>query len=439
MKKRLIKGVVGKLEPGPSRYIVWDDRLSGFGVRVGPSGEKTFVLKYRFPSGRAGKVRWYTIGAYSDDLPPDRARERAELLRGDIRRGVDPMGELQEQRREAEAERNAPTVEHVCRDWIERVAKKKNRTWKEAERVVNRYVVPKLGSRLIASIRRADINDVLDEIEETAPVQAERVLMTLRTIFNWYALRDEEFVSPIVRGMSRISWKKRARKRVLTDDEVRVMWLALDALEPPFRQIVRFLLLSAQRRSEAALARRPEVGHNSGIWTIPPERYKTGVENVVPLPAKALAQIAEAEKHREDHRADDDDRNYSKDFIFTTTGTRPFSGFGKAKARLDAEMERLMCEAAGVGEDHNEPLLKPWRLHDLRRTSKTLMARIGVPREISERVLGHVIPGVEGVYDRHDYLAEKKDALERLAEEVERIVEGREPKVIPFARVQRGA
>jgi integrase len=236
--------------------------------------------------------------------------------------------------------------------------------------------------------------------------------MTLRTIFNWYALRDESFVSPIVRGMSRVSWKKIARKRVLTDDEIRTLWRALDMTAPPFRQLVRLLLLSAQRRDECTKASLTEL--KGDLWTIPPERYKTELEHTVPLSALAMEQIAEAV--RTDTDKDEDAQRGS--YVFSTRhGRAPFNGFSKSKLRLDAEMLRLLREHDRKAD------LKPWRLHDLRRTGKTLMSRAGVRPDISERVLGHVIRGVEGVYDQHDYLAEKREALALLARQVQLIVE----------------
>ncbi len=246
-------------------------------------------------------------------------------------------------------------------------------------------------------------------------VTADRVLAAVRKFFNWHAARDDDFVSPIVKGMARTKPKDRARDRVLNDNELRALWQALNEKpDPPHSRIandtwaglVRALLLTAQRREEVAQMKRTEIDAD-GVWTIPAERYKTGKRNVVPLSAPALAII------QNQHQVED------SDLVFTTTGETPFSGFTKAKRRLDAAMLAHLRGCAG--NRASKVSLPTWRLHDLRRTAKTLMVRAGVRPDISERVLGHVISGVEGVYDRHTYLEEKRQALEALAVLIQRI------------------
>lgn len=438
MKKRLTKSTIDKLEKRAARYIVWDDRVTGFGVRVGASGEKVFVLKYRFPSGRAGKVRWFTIGTYSDDLPPDRARERAEVLRGDIRRGNDPMGQLQEQRREAEAMQNAPTLEGIAREYIERVAKKEkqNRAWKEQLRTFEHDIFPTLGRRPISEIKRSEIVRLFEAMDDRGSSgQANEALKQLRACMAWYALRDDDFVSPIVKGMRRRPTLK--RDRVLSDVELAAMWRALEASPAAFRFLVRFVTLTALRKGEAANARWGWLKGDALV--IPATEYKTKIEHVAPLTDFARSQLEELGQP---------DPPKPMRYMFTTNGHDAPQGFGKWKAELDAEMLRIMRETDPNAE------LKEWQVRDLRRTARTLMSRAGVSSEHAERVLGHVIAGVEGVYDRHDYIAEKRDALERLGRLVQLIVTPclREAlaalsglgslstaKVVPFARKRRGA
>jgi integrase len=167
------------------------------------------------------------------------------------------------------------------------------------------------------------------------------------------------------------------------------------------------LLLTAQRRDEVARMSRLEIGGDR-IWTIPAERYKTKRPNFVPLSKAALALIAAQNK------IDD------CDYVFPSRAKTPFSGFGKSKATLDRAVSATM-ENQAKKEMRIDPMPN-WTLHDLRRTAKTLMARGGVRPDISERVLGHVIPGVEGTYDRHSYADEKREALESLATMIERIL-----------------
>jgi integrase len=248
---------------------------------------------------------------------------------------------------------------------------------------------------------------MLDEIEDAnGPVAADRTLAYVRKAFNWYATRDDQFNVPVVRGMARIKPKERARTRVLSDDEIRAVWPEL-AKAGTFGAFTKTLLLTAQRRDEVAHMSPKEIG-SDGIWTIPPERYKSKRPNFVPLSKAALSVIAAQE------RLDD------CDYVFPSRAKTPYSGYSKSKAKLDKAVFAAMKKEAKKGAKV-EPIPN-WTLHDLRRTAKTLMARAGVRPDISERVLGHVIAGVEGTYDRHSYADEKRDALEKLAAMIERIL-----------------
>jgi integrase len=259
---------------------------------------------------------------------------------------------------------------------------------------------------------------MLDKIaDERGLVMADQTLAYLRKAFNWYAGKDDEFRSPIVRGMSRTKPRERARTRILSDDEIRILWPILDEAGT-FGALVKALLLTAQRRDEVANISRSEVGRD-GIWTIPAERYKTKKPNFVPLSQAALAVIDAQPKAAE------------CDYVFPSRAGTPFSAFGKSKAKLDEAVLAATKKQAKEGVKV-EPIPN-WTLHDLRRTAKTLMARAGVRPDISERVLGHVIPGVEGTYDRHSYADEKREALEKLATMIERMLSPLPSNVQPLS------
>lgn len=369
----------------------------GFGVRVTAAGVKSFVLNYRIK----GREYRYTIGRYPE-WSALRAVRQARELRQRIDRGENPLDD------------RAPvptvkTVAEVLDDFMSRYARNKDRPLRSAneyERAFNRLVKPAIGKLGIYDVRRSNIVEMLDQIEDkSGPVMADRTLAYLRKAFNWHATRDDRFVPPIVRGMARTKARERARERILSDDEVRIIWPKLSGT---FGGIVKLLLLTAQRRLEVAQISRAEI--TDGVWVIPAERYKSKRANLVPLSAAALA-IIEAQPKIE-----------NCDYVFTgRTQATPFSGFGKTKAALD--------EATGIFG---------WTLHDLRRTAKTLMVRAGVRPDISERVLGHAIPGVEGVYDRHSYLDEKREALEKLAAMVERILHPTPANVVPLDERRQG-
>src|SRR5260370_36160949 len=370
----------------------------GFGVRVTAAGARAFVLNYRL----RGREHRFTIGAWPDWSALKAVRE-ARDLRQRVDRGENPIDDRTPSPATA-------TVASVLDDFVAQHVRNKNqplRSADEYESAFNRLVKPRIGKLGIYEVRRSHVIKMLDEIENASgPVMADRTLAYLRKAFNWHAIRDDQFNVPVVRGMARVKPKERARTRVLSDDEIRAIWPELAKAET-FGAFTKLLLLTSQRRDEVAHMSRKEIG-SDGIWTIPAERYKAKRPNFVPLPKAALAVIAAQPKHD------------NCDYVFPSRANTPYSGFSKIKAKLDKAVFAAMKKQAKKGAKV-EPIPN-WTLHDLRRTAKTLMARAGVRPDISERVLGHVIAGVEGTYDRHSYADEKRDALEKLAAIIERIV-----------------
>jgi integrase len=230
------------------------------------------------------------------------------------------------------------------------------------------------------------------------------MLAHTRRALNWYEAngKDDDFRSPMVRGMAKTKPKELARKRVLTPEELREIEAALPAVNPVFAGIVRTLMYSAQRRDEIARMQWKEI--DGDVLVVPAERYKTKRDNLVPLTPK-LKELLEAQP-----------RHANCAYVFSTNGKTPFSGFSKCKAALDATIN-----AARKAKGIKEPIPN-WRLHDLRRTARTLMSGAGVTNDIAERVLGHAMATIRGTYDLHEYEAEKRDALERLGAAIDRIL-----------------
>jgi integrase len=277
------------------------------------------------------------------------------------------------------------------------------RTTKWRERILVRLVYPELGDRAIEDIRRSDLDRLLDRIEDdNGPVMADRTLAIVRKIMNWHASRSDEFRSPIVRDMARTKPKERARSRTLSDDELRALWRAAEKAEhQPFGALVQFILLTGARRAEAAEMSWSEIEHAD--WTLPASRNKTKVDLVRPLSKAVLAALPA----KIDGCA----------FVFTTDGRNPVSGFSTFKRKLDQQ-----CGVSG------------WTLHDLRRTSRNLMSRAGINPDIAERCLGHAIPGVRGVYDRHQYRQEMARAYEVLAAQIDLILKPPATNVTPLRK-----
>jgi integrase len=372
----------------------------GFGVRVTASGARAFILNYRL----RGRERRFTIGAWPD-WSALRAVREARNLRQRVDRGEDPLAD------------RAPTptiksVSGVIDDFMTRYVRNKERPLRSADQIqsaFDRLVKPRIGKIGVHALRRSHVAEMLDKVEDEAgPVQADRVRAYLRKALSWYAERDDEFNlnAAFVRVGTRANPKERARTRVLSDDEICTIWPLLSEAGT-FGALLKTLLLTAQRRDEVANMVWTEIAAD-GIWTIPAERYKTKRSNHVPLSHTARTVIQTQPRI--------DGCNY----VFPSRSNTPFSGFGKSKTALDKAVFSSMQKRAKNGAKV-EPLPN-WTLHDLRRTAKTLMVRAGVRPDISERVLGHVISGVEGTYDRHSYADEKRDALEKLAAIVERIL-----------------
>jgi integrase len=392
MRSKLTPAFVAsaKVEPGAERTVFWDATMPGFGLMVTSAGHKSYVCQYR----AGGRSRRLTIRT---GVGLTAARQEARKVLGDVAKGHDPVGD---RRREQSLTLN--TLGAIADEYFRREGKRL-RTADSRRAALERLVLPRFRSTPIGDISRSDIVRLLDKIEDgSGPVAADRALAYLRRLMSWHASRSDDFRSPIVRGMARTKPSERQRERILADDELRAIWRAAETANGVFGPFVQFLLLTATRRTEAAGMRRSEI--SGGDWLIPPERYKTGKQLVLPLSAaaaKVLAKLPEFE---------------STDLVFTTDGKAPISGFSKFKKAFDTA-----CGVTG------------WTLHDCRRSARSLMSRAGVPNDHAERCLGHAIGGVRSVYDRHAYRDEKARAFEALAAQIERIVRPLE-NVVPLAR-----
>jgi integrase len=374
MRQRISKRTVDALQPGES---IADLEVRGFNARCLPSGAVSFDFRYRTKTGERRRISLGMLGA----ITPDQARARAEKQLDQIANDRDPAIERQRQR--------GTTVNAVLDNYVARVlATKRSKPGQVS--AFDRLVRPHVGARSIYDLTRGDMATLFDGIEDNSgPVMADRALAYLRKAFNWQQARDQNFLSPIVKGMARTSTKGRARSRTLTDDELRAIWKAT-AGEGAFDRLVRFLLLTGARRTEASAMTWSEL--HGADWTLPAARNKTKVDLVRPL-SKA-AQTVLPKRHGK--------------YVFSTDdGQTSVSGYSKAKAKLDRE--------SGV---------KDWTPHDLRRTARTLMSRAGINADHAELSLGHVITGVRGTYDRHAYHKEKADTFDHLAALVAEIVGG---------------
>ncbi len=386
------------------RQVIFDKETTGLALIVSPRGKKGFSIVARNPNG---KQVWKSIGE-PGKMTVAEARERARTGVGRIRDGESDI--FPEDKPEAPPETFKVVAERFITRWVDKGGKKQDgvplRSKREIERQLKKYVYPKWGEQPFHSIRRGVVTALMDElVDNHGAVQADRVLATLAKLFNWFRQYDEEYVSPIIPEMKRSgSHISRARKRILTDDEIRTIWTACGEIGT-FGAFVRMALLTGQRRAKVAAMRHEDVV--DGVWTIPAEAREKVNAGSLKLPDAAI-DIIEAQPKVKDNP-----------FVFTGRGKLAFNSFSDGKEDL-----------------HAKAPIAPWVTHDLRRTAKSLMARAGVRPDISERTLGHVITGVEGTYDRYSYADEKAEALKALASLVERILENDDCNVVQLAVVR---
>jgi integrase len=391
-RERLTPAFIAKapLPPVGQREIVyWDTKTKNFGLAVTDRGHKNLVTGYRV-AGRKRRMHLKSGVALTPAL-----REHRIVL-GMVAQGRDPLQERREAERASSETLKAITEEYYTKEG------NRLRSLDERKAVLNRLVLPKLGSRQIEDISRTDIVRLLDRIasENGAPM-ADHVLAFVRRVMSWHASRSDTFRSPIVRGLTRTRPSQRRRQRVLADAEIRALWRAAEASRSAFGFLVQYLLLTATRRCEASAMKRSEVYGEE--WVIPEERYKTGLKLVIPLSLAALAVLDKVPKVGK------------SGFVFTT-GKNSISGFSKFKRAFDHKM------LAELRKETPDATLPRWTLHDLRRSARSLMSRAAISSDHAERALGHVVGGIRGVYDLYEYYDEKKHAFEALAALVERIV-----------------
>jgi len=427
---KLTDGEVEGTEPGEKDVYLWDSALPRFGVRITPAAARIYLVQYRAKAapGLPSKTRRIVIGQHDGDLwNATKARAAARKLLAPVDLGKDPFADREEARaaraaaeRAAteEAERQAREAETMARDTFEKVAERfiltlpKTRYGTETARLLRHDAIPVWGSRHVSEISRRDVAELIDTVRPRAPGLARLLHATLRVFFRWCRERDLLTVSPCdgLRAPARVE----ARDRVLSDVELKAIWLACDAMGGTFAPIIKLLMLTGQRRAEVGGMAWSELDIDAAVWRLPKERSKNAKAHEVDLGHEAMAIIKAVQK--------------TGDLLFPArnasartgeskgtkrAGPRPVEGFGTAKRRLDELL------AGKVEAD--------WRLHDLRRSAASGMASLGFGPHIIEKVLNHasgVNSGLVAVYQRFDHRSDRKAALTAWDKRVAGIVSG---------------
>ena len=394
MAKVLTARAVEAVKREVARREIPDGGLPGLYLVVQPSGAKGWAVRYR----HNGKPRKLTLGKFPL-LSLAEARDRARGALATVTTGVDPG---------AQDRRQADTVAALVADFIARhVSKTKSAV--ETARIFEREVLSVWGDRRATEITRRDVIDLCDSIADRGtPYMANRVLAAVRKMFNWAVARDVLQGSPCI-GVKPPA-QERARDRILTDDEIAVFWKATAALGHPYGPVFRLLLLTGQRLQEVAQMEWVEI--EGAVWSIPGDRTKNGEPHKVHLSDPALLVISGVPRIK------------GAALLFTFDGRKPISGFSKAKQKLD----RYMMDISGQDFVH-------WKLHDLRRTFATGLARRGVDLVVAEKCLNHLsgsLSGVAGVYNRFSYADEMRAGWEVWAKLMQEITGDAPGAVVPF-------
>jgi integrase len=387
--------IIRGLKPRALPFEVPDNRVVGLRVVCHPSGAKAFAIRYEMGDGRARK---FTLGPWPRLRITDARKVAAKRLR-DVHSGVDP-GVL---KKEAKKAAKAGTVADAFNTFkAEHLSKK--RSGKETERIFNRYVLPKIGKRPIAFVNKADMIEILKGVK--APAMSNRTYSALSKFWKFVAGRNIVVHNPM-NGVTKLHEENKARDRLLSDTEVRILWEATGQLGHPWRQLYRTLIITGMRLNEAAKLKFDELNRAENVIVIEGGRTKNSVPRAIwitPLLDSVLREINLADV----------------DFVFQTAPKRSVapSGFSKAKAKLDSEIQR-------IAPTYFEGPFAPFVIHDLRRVVRSAAPRLGIDKATAEKMIGHVsgeFGGVGGVYNRYQYVQETKAGFVTYADHLTKII-----------------
>ena len=405
MAKRFTDALIKGLKPTNKRAILFEDGGRGFGLRIEPSGRKSFFLEYRFGEAKDRRNRVLTIGKYPT-VSLTEARSIASQSLSQVEQDIDPATQKLTKKI---ADRNALTVGDLVDEYIEKWAKvkKKERSWKEDERLLNKDILPEFGRKKAKDIRRRDIVLLLDAIvKRGATITANRVLAVTRKMFNFAVGRDIIDASPCVQIPA--PSKENRRERYLSEDEIKVFWGKLDdtKMSQEIRLALKFLLITGQRKNEVLSAEWNEFDLKSKWWTIPSVKSKNQLTHRVPLTSISMEILNELKKITGQYQ-----------FLFASpvghTKKNPERKVGMYPILGSAVDRALRNNLTNNSKTKQKNIfnLDNFTPHDLRRTVATMMTKSGVDRLVLKKILNHADRDVTAVYDRYEYDKEKQVAM----------------------------
>lgn len=411
MAKALTQVAVDNAKPGPARREIPDSHSRGLFLIVQPTGVKGWAVRYRFD----GRTRKLTIGPYPE-IGLAKARAAAAKAKVAIADNVDPAAQKQARRATMRAAKRqaSDVVEKVAADFVALHARPRTRDWRETERLLKQFADAWRGRRL-SEIGKPDIHAILDRIvARGAPVSANRAFAQLRKMCKWAVSRGLLERSPC-EGVDRPSTEN-SRDRCLGADELRLVWQAADNLRFPFGPITKFLVLTGARRSEVAALEWGELDLDKSVWVLPAARSKNKRQHVLPLSPQAMAIIEGLPRFA------------GSRFVFGP-GPAPPAAFSRAKMRLDGTIAKM----------NGDKPIAAWVMHDLRRSTASGLAGLGVSLPVVEKILNHVsgsFSGVAGIYQKYNFEAEMRAAMERWGRRVEALASGVAANIVDLAKAR---
>ncbi len=401
--------IAGLKAPTAGQIELADGIVPGLRLRMGASGIKTYILRKRVQ----GKWLNVTIGRHGPSFTLAHARKKARDLLVDVEQGKSIARKPGAKRK---GSKGVGTVAELYETYLSQQIEGKKRSAREFDRVFRKHIEPELGDRLADSITRGDVSRFVEKIafergKETLTM-ARIVYRHLSTFYTWALTRLEHMPA----NPCRDAWRPKRnepRDRVLSDRELAALWQSAVEDGYPFGHLVQMLVLTAQRRGEVLDAACDEFDFKAKVWTVPGDRAKNGKANVVPLSAQALAVITEIFMAA---GIDPDEAHKQSQILLASkvTNTNSVSGLSKAWKRIRASVDEKLGYEAGH-----------FTMHDIRRTAATGLQRLGIPLVVSEAVLNHqsgsAMAGVAGVYHRHQYTNEQREALALWGKEVMQI------------------
>ena len=396
---------IDKLKSKTVRYEVWEPRNKSFGIRVFPSGQKSWVYMYRYK----GKQKRMKLGEY-----PNVGVAKAHQLHADavltLSKGIDP-GEAIKLAKTANLD--APTVNDLINEYIERWAKPKKRSWAEDQRILKKEISPIWGNIKAKDIKRRDIVLLLDNIQQRAPIVANRTFAVVRRMFNFAIERDILESTPC--SQVKMPSVENQKDRMLSEDEIKIFWNALSGSSffPSTIWALKMALITGQRKNEIASMRWDEINLTEKAWEIPASKSKNKKLHRVPLSKLAMDILSESKKKMANPMWAFPAPVRAKHIAGATIHKAVSLSLEPPEPKKGAPNKNLTPLFNGIAK---------FTPHDLRRTAASHMTKLGIPRLVVSKILNHVENSVTAIYDRHTYDLEKRSALEMWSKKLEEII-----------------